>query len=263
MTELLAYLGTGAVAGLLAGLLGVGGGLVIVPALAALFGLRGFPADTLMHYAIGSSLAIIAPTSVASLMAHHRRGGIHWPAVRGLTAGIVPGALGGAWLAAQITSPGLRLLFGGFELLVALQLLAGRQPTAHHGLPGTAGLGFAGGVIGAISALLGIGGGTLTVPFLLWNGIDIRQAVATSAACGLPIALAGATAFAAGAAERGLLPDGTHTGFVYWPAVAGVVSSSILAAPLGARLAHYLPKPVLQRLFALVLALIGLRMVSA
>ncbi len=263
MTELLAYLGTGAVAGLLAGLLGVGGGLVIVPALAALYSLRDFPADNLMHFAIGTSLATIVPTSISSLLSHHRRGGIDWRAVRGLATGIVPGALGGAWLAGQITSPGLRVLFGGFELLVALQLLSGQQPAAQHPLPSAAGLGLAGGVIGAVSALLGIGGGTLTVPFLLWNRVDILRAVGTAAACGLPVAIAGAAAFAVGAAGRGGTPYGMHTGFIYWPAVAGVVSTSILAAPLGARLAHYLPKPVLQRIFALVLALIGLRMVSA
>lgn len=262
MPELIAYLGTGAVAGLLAGLLGVGGGLVIVPALAVLYGLHGFPADTLMHFAIGSSLATIVPTSIASLVSHHRRGSIHWAAVRGLTPGIVLGALGGAWLASRIPSPGLRVLFGGFELLVALQLVAGRQPTPHRGLPGAAGLGLAGGLIGAVSALFGIGGGTLTVPFLLWNGVDILRAVATSAACGLPIALAGAAAFAAGTTASGGPPGGVHTGFIYWPAVGGIVSTSILAAPLGARLAHHLPKPVLQRIFALVLALIGVRMVS-
>jgi uncharacterized membrane protein YfcA len=263
MTELLAYLGTGAVAGLLAGLLGIGGGLVIVPALAALFSLRDFPAANLMHFAIGTSLATIVPTSIASLLSHHRRGAIHWQAVRGLTPGIVLGALGGAWLAGQITSPGLRLLLGGFELLVALQLLAGRQPAAHHALPGASVLGLAGAVIGAVSALLGIGGGTLTVPFLLWNRVDILRAVATAAACGLPVAIAGAAAFAAGGADAGGAPAGMHTGFIYWPAAAGIVSISILAAPLGARLAHHLPQLLLRRLFALVLAVIGLRMISA
>jgi uncharacterized membrane protein YfcA len=263
MTELLAYLGTGALAGLLAGLLGVGGGLVIVPALAALFSLRDFPTDSLMHFAIGTSLATIVPTSIASLLSHHRRGAIHWQAVRGLAPGIVPGAVGGAWLAGQITSPGLRLLFGGFELLVALQLLAGRQPTGHHPLTGASRLGLVGAVIGAVSALLGIGGGTLTVPFLLWNRVDILRAVASAAACGLPVAITGAVAFGAGAAGSGGAPGGMYTGFIYWPAVAGIAATSILAAPLGARLAHYLPKTVLQRIFALVLALIGLRMISA
>jgi uncharacterized membrane protein YfcA len=263
MTELLAYLGTGAVAGLLAGLLGIGGGLVIVPALAVLYSLQGFPAANLMHFAIGTSLATIVPTSFASLLSHQRRGGIHWQAVRGLTPGVVLGALGGAWLAGLISSPELRLLFGVFELLVALQLLVGLQPAAHHALPGRARLGLAGVVIGAVSALLGIGGGTLTVPFLLWNRLDIRRAVGTAAACGLPIAIAGAAGFAAGGAGDETAPAGLTTGFIYWPAVAGVVSTSILAAPHGARLAHHLPQPLLQRIFALVLAVVGLRMASA
>ncbi len=262
MTELLAYLGTGAVAGVLAGLLGIGGGLVIVPALAAVFSLRGFPAVNLMHFAIGTSLATIVPTSVSSLLSHHWRGGIHWQAVGGMTPGIVLGALGGAWLAGQLTSPGLGLLFGVFELLVALQLLAGRQPGAHRSLPGTLNLGLAGVVIGAVSAMLGIGGGTLTVPFLLWNRVDIRSAVGTAAACGLPVAIAGAAGFAVGGLGADA-PGGMNTGFIYWPAVAGIVSTSILAAPLGARLAHHLPRPVLRRIFALVLALIGFRMISA
>lgn len=263
MNELLAYLGTGAVAGLLAGLLGIGGGLVIVPALAVLYSLRDFPAANLMHFAIGTSLATIVPTSIASLLFHRRRGAIHWQAVRGLTPGIVLGALGGAWLAGQITSPGLRFLFGSFELLVALQLLAGRRPAAHHPLPGAASLALAGMVIGAVSAFFGIGGGTLTVPFLLWNRVDILRAVATAAACGLPIAISGAAAFAASAVGTGGAPAGMHTGFIYWPAVAGIVSTSILAAPLGARLAHHLPQPMLRRIFALVLVVIGLRMISA
>jgi uncharacterized protein len=263
MTELLAYLGTGAVAGLLAGLLGIGGGLVIVPALAALYRLRGFPDTSLMHFALGTSLATIVPTSFSSLLSHQRRGGIHWQAVRGLSPGIVLGAVGGAWLAVSISSSGLRQLFGIFELLVAMQLLIGRQPVAHHTLPGAASLGLAGVVIGAVSALLGIGGGTVTVPFLLWNRVDIRRAVGTAAACGLPIAMAGAAGFAAGGAGAAGSTDGMATGFIYWPAVAGIVATSILAAPLGARLAHHLPQPLLQRIFALVLVVIGLRMVTA
>ena len=263
MTELLAYLGTGAVAGLLAGLLGIGGGLVIVPALAALFSLHGFPADDLMHFAIGTSLATIVPTSIVSLLSHHRRGGVHWPAVRGLSPGIVLGALGGAWLAGQLTSPGLRLLFGGFELLVALQLLAGRQPAAHHSLPGAPGLGVAGGLIGAVSALLGIGGGTLTVPFLLWNGVDILRAVATAAACGLPVAIAGATAFAAGAAGSSGMAGGLHTGFIYWPAVAVILLASIPTAPLGARLAHTLPTGTLKRIFGILVLAMGIKLLVA
>jgi len=256
--EILAYLITGAIAGLLAGLLGIGGGLVIVPALAVLFRQQGFAGDTLMHFAIGTSLATIVVTSISSLLAHQRRGSVHWHAVRSLTPGIVLGALGGAWLARQISSPELGVVFGVFEVLVAGQLLAGRQPAPHRVLPGSAGLGAAGTVIGAVSALLGIGGGTLTVPYLLWNRIDIRTAVGTAAACGLPIAAAGAVGFALGGAGAGEL----STGFIYWPAAVGIVATSVLLAPPGARLAHHLPRPVLQRIFALVLLVIGARMIA-
>ncbi len=257
--ELLTYLITGAIAGLMAGLLGIGGGLVIVPALALLFAGQGFAPDSVMHYAVGSSLATIVLTSLSSLRAHHRRGSVLWSIVRPLTPGIVLGALAGAWLARQVSSPGLALMFGIFEILVAFQLLRGRPPAPHRGLPGRAGLGVAGGVIGLVSALLGIGGGTLTVPFLLWHRVDIRAAVGTAAACGLPIALAGAAGFAMGAGA-GWTP-GLHTGFLYWPAVVGIVITSVLLAPLGARLAHHLPRQTLRRVFAVFLVLVGMKMI--
>ncbi len=258
--SLLAYLSTGAVAGLLAGLLGIGGGLVIVPALAAIFALEGFPKTLLMHFALGTSLATIVPTSIASLLAHHRRGCVHWGAVRALSPGIVLGALVGAWLAGQSSSNGLRVVFGVFEVLVALQLAFGRQPGAHRGLPGVFGQGLAGTLIGAVSSLLGIGGGTLTVPYLRWNGIDIRVAVGTAATCGLPIAIAGSAGYVV--AGLGLEePPGLNSGFIYWPALAGITLASVPMAPLGARLAHRLPRNVLVRVFALVLAVIGVRMI--
>jgi uncharacterized membrane protein YfcA len=258
--ELLTYLTAGAFAGLMAGLLGIGGGLIIVPALAVLFTAQGFAGDTLMHYAVGTSLATIVPTSVSSLLAHHRRGSVLWPAVRGMAPAIVLGALAGAWLAQQVSSPGLALCFGVFEILVAIQLLVGRQPAAHRTLPGPAGLGVAGSVVGVISALLGIGGATLTAPFLMWNRVDIRTAVGTAATCGLPIALAGAAGFVlAGIAADG--QPGWNSGFVYWPAVAGIVLASVPMAPVGARLAHHLPQRMLQRIFAAFLVLVGMKMI--
>jgi len=258
--ELLAYLFTGAVAGLMAGLLGIGGGLVIVPALALVFADRGFAADSLMHFAVGTSLATIIPTSLSSLLAHHRRGSVNWQAVRGLAPGIVAGALAGAWIAGRISSPGLALVFGIFEILVAVHLLSGIQAGAHRALPGAAGLGAAGAVIGAVSAILGIGGGTLSVPFLLWNRLDIRSAVGTAATCGLPIAIAGAAGFAmSGWNSTG--QAGPSTGFIYWPAVFLIALASVPMAPVGARLAHYLPRKTLQKVFALILSLIGLKMV--
>jgi uncharacterized membrane protein YfcA len=258
--EIVTYLFTGAIAGLMAGLLGVGGGLVIVPALALFFASQGFAAETLMHFAVGTSLATIIPTSISSLLAHHRRGSIHWQTVRGLVPGIIPGALAGAWLARQVSSPGLAVLFGVFEILVAVHLLIGKQAGAHRALPGVAGLGLAGTVIGGISAMLGIGGGTLSVPFLLWNRVDIRTAVGTAATCGLPIAIAGAVGFAISGWD---VADqaGLNTGFIYWPAVFLIALASVPMAPLGARLAHSLPHKILQRVFALFLTLIGLKMI--
>jgi uncharacterized membrane protein YfcA len=258
--ELLAYIMTGALAGLLAGLLGIGGGLVIVPALAVLFAGLGFGAANLMHFAVGTSLATIVPTALSSLLAHQRRGSVHWPAVRSLLPGILLGGLGGAWLARQISSPGLGLFFGVFEILVALQLLFGATPPPQRSLPGAGMQGLAGALIGALSALLGIGGGTLTVPWLLWHRIDIRLAVGTAATIGLPIALAGALGFAFGGVPAGAAP-GYRTGFIYWPAVLGIVLGSVPLAPAGAWLAHYLPRPLLQRVFALLLVLIGVKMI--
>jgi len=258
--ELITYLFTGAVAGLMAGLLGIGGGLVIVPALALFFASQGFAGETLMHFAVGTSLATIIPTSISSLLAHHRRNSVDWQAVRGLVPGIIAGALAGAWLARQLSSPGLALLFGVFEILVAVHLLLGIQAGTHRALPGAAGLGVAGAVIGGISAMLGIGGGTLSVPFLLWNRVDIRTAVGTAATCGLPIAIAGSVGFAISGWN---VTDqaGWNSGFIYWPAVLLIALASVPMAPLGARLAHSLPRKILQRVFALFLALVGLKMI--
>ena len=259
--ELLAYLLTGAVAGVLAGLLGVGGGLVIVPALAMLFARHGFAADTIMHYAVGSSLATIIPTSISSLLAHSRRGGVHWPVVRNMVPGILPGALASAWLAQQLSSTSLALVFGMFAILVAARLFLAVEPAAHRQLPGRFALGVAGSVIGLLSGLLGIGGGSLTVPFLLWHREDIRRAVGTSATIGLPIALAGTLGFVLSGLDAPVQP-GLNSGYVYWPAVAAVALASVLTAPLGARLAHHLPRAILQRVFAVLLVIIGAKMVG-
>jgi len=259
--EILTYLISGAVAGLMAGLLGIGGGLVIVPALAMLFLHQGFSANTVMHYAVGTSLATIILTSISSLLAHQRRDSVSWPVVRLMVPGILLGALASAWLAKQMSSTVLALVFGVFLLLVAGQLLLGAKPAPHRQLPGAVGLGATGGVIGLVSGLLGIGGGTMTVPFLLWNRVDIRLAVGTAATLGLPIAIAGTVGFVISGLHAAAQP-GNNSGFIYWPAVAAVALASVPAAPLGARLAHYLPRVTLQRLFALLLVIIGVKMIS-
>src|SRR3990172_350771 len=178
------YLATGAAAGLMAGLLGVGGGLIIVPVLAFHFAHAHLTGEHLMHLAIGTSLASIAVTGLSSVIAHHRRGAVDWGVVKGLTPGLIVGALSGAVVAGQLATGSLQRLFGVFELVVAVQIGFALQPTVHRLLPKGPGRGAAGVVIGVVSSLLGIGGGTLTVPFLLWCGISIRHAVAISAACG-------------------------------------------------------------------------------
>ncbi len=256
---LILYLLTGIIGGLLAGLLGVGGGIVIVPALYYLFSWQGFSNSHVMQLAVATSLATIVFTSVASIRAHHLRGAVHWPTLRALLPGVIAGAVLGGLLARWIASDWLRMLFGLFEIAVALQIGFGAKPAAHRSLPATAGVSAAGGVIGGLSALLGIGGGTLVVPFLLWCNVTMHKAVATAAACGLPIAIAGTLTFILSGWTVPDLPE--HSlGYVYWPAALAIVSTSFVTAPLGAQLAHALPVMTLKRLFAVLLAIIGLRM---
>ena len=259
MSEWMIYLATGAFAGTLAGLLGVGGGLVIVPILALSFAAQGIHPEVQMHLAVGTSLATIIFTSLSSVYAHHKRGAVAWPAFLTITPGIVIGALCGALIARYIPTPSLRTLFGIFELFVALQMALSLKPSAHRGLPGKAGMSGAGIVIGTVSALVGVGGGTLTVPFLLWCNVTIQRAIATSAAVGLPIAVAGAIGFVINGWGHGKLPEWS-SGYLYWPALLGIVAASVLFAPLGARLAHTLPTSLLKRLFALLLFGLALRM---
>jgi uncharacterized membrane protein YfcA len=250
------FLVLGAVAGTLAGLLGIGGGLIIVPVLLWLFLHKGMDPSVVVHLAVGTSLATIVVTSVASILAHNRRGAVQWRLVARLAPGIVLGAWAGAALADLLPSLWLQRVFGCFAIAVGLQMAFGLQVRAHRSLPGTGGMMAAGCVIGAVSAVVGIGGGSMTVPFLHWNSVNIRNAVATSAACGLPIALAGAAGFLVAGWNEQALPAGS-TGYLFWPALPGIVAASVLMAPVGARLAHTLPLIALKRIFALLLLAVG------
>lgn len=261
MELLVWYMLLGAFAGTVAGLLGVGGGLIIVPALAVVFERTGMAPGGLMHVAIGTSLATIVVTSISSTYAHHRHGAVLWPVWLRLVPGIILGAWLGAGVADRLSTEALRGVFGVFELVVAAQMGLSLRVAPHRRLPGATGMGVAGSVIGAVSAVVGIGGGTLTVPFLTWCNVGIRNAVATSAACGLPIAVAGALGYVAAGWDAPELPALT-TGYLYWPALGGIAVTSLLFAPLGARLAHRLPTHVLKRGFALFLAALGVYMLS-
>lgn len=246
---LLVVLGAGAVAGVLAGLLGIGGGFVFVPALLFLFRADGVSPEVAMHLAVGTSLAAIVPTSVSSIAAHARATNVDWPAFRRLLPGLVLGAALGAAIAASVSGLWLARAFGAFLVLVALQLAFDARPSAHRELPAPAATAFAGGVIGTLSALLGIGGGTLTAPYLVWCNRTMLRAVGTAAAAGLPIALVGACGFAL-------------SGYVEWPAAVGLGAMAMLTAPLGARLAFAVSQRALRWAFAVLLAVVAVELIA-
>lgn len=259
LAAIAAFLAIGCAAGFLAGLLGVGGGLIIVPTLVAVFEANGFPSQHVLHIALGTSLASIVFTSISSLRAHHRKGAVDWTTVRGMAGGLAVGTLAGSWLAARLPSLGLKWFFVVFAYLVAAQMLSGFKPRPTRQLPGLGGLSAAGGAIGAVSSFVGIGGGSLSVPFMSWCNVPMQRAVGTSAALGLPIALAGLVGYAANGAGVSGLPAGS-LGFVYLPALAGIVLASVLTAPVGAAVAHRLPVATLKKCFAALLIVLASRM---
>ncbi|HKK14819.1 MAG TPA: sulfite exporter TauE/SafE family protein [Gammaproteobacteria bacterium] len=260
--DILILLGMGGLAGMLAGLLGIGGGIIIVPVLALVFAHQGVAPEAIMHVAIGTSLATIVVTSLSSIRAHQRRGAIDWRVFRVITPGIIVGGVLGAAIAKQLAGDTLRLAFASFMLLVAAQMALGRTPPAHRRLPGTAGIGLAGALIGTVSTLMGVGGGSMSVPFLTWCNVPVRAAVGTSAAIGLPIAVTGALSYVVSGWHGAHLPPWS-VGFVNLPAFTGIVVASTLFAPAGAALAHRIPPLLLKRLFAAFLLVLGIRMFLA
>lgn len=259
MTLVALYLALGACAGFLGGLLGLGGGIIVVPALYFLYVWQQFPPEVTMHLAVGSSLATAVFTASTSTWAHHRHGAVRWRPVALLAPGVLTGGLLGGVIADGLPTTALRIVFGLFELFVAVQIALAMKPRPHRALPGAPAMALTGAGIGTASTVLGIGGGTLTVPFLMWCNLGIREAVATSAAVGLPITLAGSVGHMLAGVDDPHLP-GWSSGYVYWPAVAAVASTSVLFAPLGARAAHRVAVASLKRIFALVVAFIGVRM---
>lgn len=261
MTEaFLIYPVIGVIAGVLAGLLGVGGGIVIVPVLIFSFRWQAFSESVLTHMAVGTSLATIFMTSLGSIRQHHRAGAVRWSILGPLSVGLVAGAFGGAFFADTLKGRVIQILFAVFALAIAWQMLRGVKPAASRQLPSAPGLAGAGGVIGFASAIFGIGGGSLTVPFLAWCNVRIQEAIGTSAACGFPIALAGALGFAwTGWGALGL-PQ-LSLGYIYLPAVLGIAATSVICAQWGARLAHRLPAASLKKVFALLLVGVSLKLI--
>ncbi|OHX12396.1 hypothetical protein BI347_01970 [Chromobacterium sphagni] len=238
-----ALLACGAVAGFLAGLLGVGGGLVIVPVLAGVLSAAALGGEHAQHLAVGTSLAVMVFTSASSVRAHHRKGAVDWRIVRGMAPAMVLGTFAGSLLAGWVPGLALRWFFVVYAYAVAAQMLIGRQPAAGREMPGWAGQGAAGGVIGMVSSWVGIGGGSMSVPFMSWCNVPVPSAIGTSAALGYLISGWTATG----------LPWGS-AGFVYLPAMPALMAMTVLLAPFGARMAHRLPVARLKKAFALLMA---------
>ena len=259
LTTLFIYCLLGSFVGVLAGLLGVGGGLVIVPILVIAFKLQAIPHEITMHLALGTSLASIIFTSISSFMAHHRRGAVDWQTVRRIVVGILTGTFIGSCFVAILPTNTLKLFFVCFIYFVAFQFLTNKKPKPSRELPGLFGMFVAGNVIGFISSLVGIGGGAVSVPYMTWCNVVVHRAIGTSSAIGLPIALSGTVGFVFNGWENPLLPD-YAIGYVYLPALVGIAAISVLTAPLGVKLAHSLPVPKLKRIFALLLIVVGTKM---
>ena len=249
----------GIVVGFLAGLLGIGGGGVMVPTLTTLFLDQGFPREQVVHMALGTSMAAIVLTSVSSLRAHHARGAVRWDIVRRITPGILAGTFAGTFIAARMNTVPLALFFACFMTFVASQMLYSVKPKPARELPGRAGMNAAGLFIGTISALVAIGGGSLSVPFMLWCNVETRRAIGTSAAIGFPLALAGTAGYLVNGWASANTPPLT-LGYVYLPALLLVGVVSVFVAPLGAACTYRLPVPVLKKAFAAMLILLVLKM---
>lgn len=256
---ILACLAVGLVAGFLAGLLGVGGGLVIVPALLWVFHLIGVDPEQQQHLAIGTSLATIIFTGAASVRAHHQKGAVNWSVVRQITPGIVLGTFIGAQIAGFISTFYLQCIFIVFAYIVAAQMLLDLKPKPTRQLPHTTGMTAMGGVIGLLSSWVGIGGGSLSVPFMSHCNVPVKTAIGTSSAIGIPIAIAGAMGFMVSGWSVPQLPQGS-LGYVYLPALLGIVLASFPMAKVGAAAAHRLPVATLKKCFAALLIVLASKM---
>ncbi len=246
----------GACAGFLAGLLGIGGGMIMVPFMTIILEAKNFPAEYVVKMAVATSLATICFTSLSSVRSHHKHGAVLWPVARVLAPGILVGALIGAQIAAALPTRVLGLVFSLFIAYSATQMILDRKPKPTRTLPGGWGMFGMGNVIGLLSSVVGAGGAFVSVPFMTWCNVKIHQAVATSSALGFPIALAGTLGYIW--AGRGLpdMPPGAF-GYLYLPGLLVIATTSILTAPLGARTAHRMDIRPLKRAFGVVLYLLA------
>ena len=247
----------GAIAGFLAGLLGIGGGMIMVPFMTIILSAKGFPADYVVKMAVATSLATICFTSISSVRAHHKRGAVMWPVVWVLAPGILVGSLIGAQIAVAMPSKALSILFSLFVAFSATQMFLDRKPKPTRVLPGSVGMFGVGNVIGMLSALVGAGGAFVSVPFMTWCNVKIHNAVATSSSLGFPIAFAGTLSYILAGQHLPEMPAGA-VGYVYLPGLVFISLASMTTAPFGARTAHRMDIRPLKRAFAVVLYMLAL-----
>ena len=246
----------GLATGFLAGLLGIGGGMLMVPFLSIILTAKGFPAELVVKMAVATSLATICFTSLSSVRAHHKRGAVLWPVALTLSPGILMGSLLGAQLAVAMSGKVLSVLFAVFVSFSATQMFLNRKPKPTRVLPQPLGMFGVGGLIGGLSAMVGAGGAFISVPFMTWSNVNIHNAVATSAALGFPIALAGTLGYIWAGWGLPQMPPGA-AGYIYLPGLLVISMASMLTAPWGARTAHRIDIAPLKKVFACVLYLIA------
>lgn len=252
ITLILAFLTLGAVVGFIAGMLGLGGGMLFIPFISMLLMARGFPHELVVHMAIATSLATIMFTSISAVRAHHLRGAVAWDIVKKFTPGILLGAWIGPWIGTKMNTVVLASFFTLFVTFSAIQMLMDIKPSPKRELPKEAGLVAVGGFIGILAGLVGAGGAFISVPFMTWCNVNIQRAVATSSALGFPIALAGTLSNIYYGLGTPNLPVGS-LGFIYLPALLVISIGSVLTAHLGANMAHKMPVKRLKKAFALML----------
>lgn len=253
------YLLLGLFVGLFAGMLGIGGGTLLVPLMVFMFSAQQFAEDRMLHLAIGTSLATIVFTSMSSIRAHHKRGAVRWDIFRQAAIGLAIGTIVGAFIADRMNSRYLAIVFVTFVVYSAIQLILDKKPKASRQLPGRAGMAGSSGLIGIISSLVGAGGGVVTIPLMVMCNVPMRNAVGTSAALGLPIALAGAAGFIYTGLDQTNLPP-MSLGYIYLPALFGIVAGTFVTVPIGAKLAHSMPVSRLKKIFAVILSVLAAKM---
>ncbi|ACZ11903.1 sulfite exporter TauE/SafE family protein [Sulfurospirillum deleyianum] len=259
----IAFLVLGCVVGFMAGLLGIGGGGIMVPVLTSIFLAQGIPVEQVVHMALGTSMASIVITSFSSMRAHHQKGAVLWNVVKMMAGGVVLGTFAATFLAASMKSSHLALFFALFMAYVSIQMALDKKPKPTRSLSTPPYLFGAGSFIGIISALVSIGGGSLTVPYLVWQNVDLKKAIATSAAIGFPLSIAGTVGYIVNGMFQGSHGVEMMAGFVYLPAVILISLMSYFTAPLGAKMAHRLPVGKLKKIFALLLMILSFKMLTS